>query len=71
MIGRKSNRSIARDIDVFEFLIRQIVQEDICYFSYKMRNGYFFLSLAIKDNRKDCAANLLNKLKYPLQLNML
>ena len=32
-----SVRSIARDMGVSEFLIRQVVHEDICYFSYKMR----------------------------------
>ena len=33
------------------FLIRQVVHEDIWYFSYKIRKGQF-LSQAMKDKRK-------------------
>ena len=36
---RKSVGFIARDMEVSEFLIRQIVHEDIRYSSYKMRKG--------------------------------
>ena len=35
-------RSITRDRRMFEFLIRQVVHEDICYFSYKMRRANFY-----------------------------
>ena len=44
----KSIRSIAMDIEVSKFLIRQVVHEDIHYFSYKMRKSQF-LSPAMKD----------------------
>ena len=33
--------SIVRNMGVSEFLIRQVVHEDIWYFSYKMRKGIF------------------------------
>ena len=35
----KSTRSIDRDLGVYEFLIKQLVHEDIKCFSYKMRKG--------------------------------
>ena len=54
-----------RPITVSEFLIWQIVHEDIHYFSYK------FLSQAMKNKMKDDAAKLFNKLKHPFQLNIL
>ena len=38
----KSIRSIAWDMGVAEFLIKQVVHEDFCYFSYKMRKSQFF-----------------------------
>ena len=38
MFNSKSIRSIIRDMGMFEFLIRQVVYEDIWYFS-KMRKG--------------------------------
>ena len=59
----KSIRSKASDMGVYEFLIKQVVHEDIWYFSYKMRKGQF-LSQALKDKRKDYAAKLLNKFKH-------
>ena len=48
------------------FLIKQVVLEEIRYFSFKMRNGQFS-SKAMKDTRKDRAAKLLNKLKHYFQ----
>ena len=47
-----SINSIARDIGMSEFLIRQVVHDNILYFSYKMRK-YQFSSQAIKEKRKD------------------
>ena len=58
----KSIRSIARDMETSEFLIKQL------YFSFEMRKGQF-LSQSMKDKRKDQGAKLLNKLKQPLQPN--
>ena len=49
--SRKSNRFIVRDINVFEFLIRQVVREDIQQFSFKIRKGKF-LSQTMKDKKK-------------------
>ena len=37
----KSIRSIARDVGMSEFLIRQVVHKDIWYFSYKISNIQF------------------------------
>ena len=54
----KSVRSIAKDIGISEFLIRQVVHEDIQYFLYKMRKGQF-LSQAMKNKRKSHAQKLL------------
>ena len=45
----KSIKSMAKDM--FEFLIRQVVHEDISYFLYKMRKGQF-LSRTMRDKRK-------------------
>ena len=59
----KPIRSIARNMEISEFLIRQVVHEDVWYFSYKMRKGQF-LSQVMKDKRKDCAVKFLNKLKH-------
>ena len=53
-------KSVTRDMGASEFLIKQIVHEDVQYSSYKMRNGQF-LSRAIKDKRKDHAAKLFKK----------
>ena len=58
MIDNNPSKSITY-IGESEFLIRQVVHEDIHYFSYKMRKGQF-LSQAVKDKRKDRAAKLLN-----------
>ena len=59
----KSIRSIAKNMTEYEFFIKQVSMKT--HFSYKMREGQF-LSLAIKDKKKDCIANLLKKLKNPL-----
>ena len=40
---------LIRSTGVSEFLIRQVVHEDICYFSYKMKGQ--FLSQAMKDKK--------------------
>ena len=37
----KSIKSIARNIRISEFLIKQVVHEDIQYFSYKMKKSKF------------------------------
>ena len=66
----KSVWSIVRDMVVFEFLTRNLVHEDFRYFSYKMRNCKS-LSQTIKDKWKDFTAKLFNKLKQPVQLNIL
>ena len=66
----KSIRSISRVMGLSKFLIKQVVHEDICFFSNKMRKGQFLLQ-AIKEKRKNCAAKLLNKLKHFLLPNML
>lgn len=50
-----------------KLLIKLEVCEDIMYSSYKMRNGQFFLSQTIKDDRKDHATKLFNTLKHPFQ----
>ena len=34
-----SIRSVARNIRIFEFLIEELVHEDIRYFPYKMNKG--------------------------------
>ena len=59
---RKSIRSIAWVIGVSEFLIKQVVREDM----WKEQ----FLSEAMKDKRKDCTTKHLKKLEQPLQLNI-
>ena len=37
----KSISSLAKDIRLSQFLIRLVVYKDICYFSYKIREGQF------------------------------
>ena len=59
----KSARFIALNTRVSEFFIRQVVHENIQYFSNKMRKDQF-LSQTIKDKKKDRAAKLLNELKH-------
>ena len=53
----KSIRSIARSMGVSEFILRQVVHEDIWHFLDKMRKNWFS-SQAMKDNRKDFTAKL-------------
>ena len=48
----KSVMSIAMDTEVSTFLIKQVVHEDIYYFSNKTRKGQF-LWLVIKTKRRD------------------
>ena len=52
-------RLTAMDMGLAEFLIMQVVQEDIRYCSYKLRRGEFF-SQVMKNKRKDLAAELFN-----------
>ena len=52
MIDKDSNESI-RDMEVSEFLIKQVMHEDIHYFSYKMRKRQC-LSQAMMDKRPHC-----------------
>lgn len=66
----KSMRAIAREKGVDESVVRQVVHEDIRYFSYKMRKGQF-LSQKMQEKRLKHAKKLLNKLKHPLKPNML
>ena len=63
-------KSIASNIGMSEFLMKQVVHEDIQYFSNKMRKSYF-LSLAMKGKMSDRAVILLNKLKNSLRPNRL
>ena len=58
MIGndpRKSIRLIARDMGVSEFHIRQVVHEDIRYFSYKIRKGQFFITGNEGQEERQCS----------------
>ena len=64
------SRSIAKDISVSVFLFRLVVHEDIRYFSFKNRKGYF-LSQTMKEKMKDRAAKVLNKPKHLPQPKML
>jgi inhibitor of nuclear factor kappa-B kinase subunit alpha len=59
-----SMRSLAREFDVSEGTIRNVVHEDLRYKSYVMRRGQF-MSQAIQDNRLLRSRMLLNKLKHP------
>ena len=54
MIDNNPSKLI-RSMVVSEFLIRQVVFEDIWYFLYKMRKGQFSLQV-IKDKKKDHTA---------------
>ena len=42
VIDNNPSWSRARDMGVSEFLFRQVVHEDIYYFSYKIIKGHFF-----------------------------
>ena len=60
----KSIRLLARDVEMSEFLIRQVVHENIWCFS-----DYFY-HRPKKDKRKDNSAKLFNTLKHTHKLNM-
>ena len=66
----KSVKSIVKDIGGSDFLIREVVHEDIPSFLCKMKKGQFLLQI-MKDKRKDRAEKLLKKLKHLLQPNIL
>ena len=52
----------------FEFFTRQVIHEDILYFSFEIRKGQF-LSQAMKEKKKDNTAKFFNKFKHLLQMN--
>ena len=52
----------ARDMGVSEFLLKQVVHENIRYLSYKIIKGKS-LSEAIKNKKKDQVAKFLTQLK--------
>ena len=60
----KSTRCITKDMGASDFLIWQLVYEDIWHWLYQMRKGQLF-SKPMNLKRKDCAGKLLNKLKHP------
>lgn len=60
----RSMRGIARELTISEFLVRQIVKQDIRYKSYALRRGQF-MNEATKARRAQRAAALLNKFKHP------
>ena len=66
----KSMRAIAKDMRASEALIRRCVSEDLRYKSYKMKKGQLLTAKAKKKRLKHCQ-KLLNKLKHPLQRNMI
>ena len=49
----KTIKSIARDMRVSEFLIRQLVHEDIRFLSFRLRKGQLLLH-ATKDKKEGC-----------------
>ena len=61
---------IAKDMKMSEALIRRCVSEDLRYKSYKMRKGQLLTAKANEKRLKHCQ-KLLNKLKHPLQCNMI
>ena len=66
----KLMRAIAKDMRTFEALIQRCVSEDLRYKSYKMKKGQLLTAKAKEKRLKHCQ-KLLNKLKHPLQLNMI
>ena len=66
----RSMRAMARELHVSEKLIRQCVKEDIRYKSYKMRRGQL-LTVKMRENRLKKSQKLLNKLKHPMENNMI
>ena len=63
-------RAIAKDMRTSEALIRRCVSEDLRYKSYKMKKGQLLTAKA-KQKRLKHYQKLLNKLKHPLQRNMI
>ena len=60
-------RSITRDMGVSDFLIRLIVNDNINYFSFKMRKDQFLSqTIKLQEERLRCKA-----FEHPLQKNML
>jgi hypothetical protein len=64
----KSMRALAKEMQCDEKTIRNCIQEDIRYKSYKMRRGHF-MSEATKQKRCKKAKLLLNRLKRPANPN--
>ena len=67
---RKTIRSIAKDLQVSEGTIRNVVHKDIRYKSYVMRRGQF-MSERTQESRLIRSKRLLNKLKHPQEPGML
>ena len=65
-----SMRSIARELDVGESTVRRCVYEDLRYKSYAMRTEQLLTEKA-KKKRESRGKKLLNKLKHPLEPDML
>lgn len=63
---RKSMRSLAKQLQVSEGTIRNVVHENIEYKSYVLKKGQF-LSERIKENRLIRSKRLLNKVKHPAE----
>ena len=66
----RSFRSIAKDLNVSDFTIRQCVNEDLRCKSYRLQTGQF-LSEGMKNRRLEKSVKLLNKLKHPKDPDML
>jgi transposase len=66
----KSMRALAKEMQCDEKTIRNCIQEDIRYKSYKMRRGHF-MSEATKQKRCKKAKLLLNRLKRPANPNQI
>jgi hypothetical protein len=60
----RSMRSLARELNISEFIVRKKMAQDIRYKSYALRRGQF-MSQATKERRLEKAKLLLNKLKNP------
>ncbi len=60
----RSMRSLARELNISEFVVRKKMAQNIRYKSYALRRGQF-MSQATKERRLEKAKLLLNKLKNP------
>ncbi len=60
----RSMRSLARELDISEFVVRKKMAQDIRYKSYALKRGQF-MSQATKERRLEKVKLLLNKLKNP------